>query len=240
MSRIVCVCLSMLLWACQSTDSTTQTADKPSNASKGGNVSPVNDFRVMPGQRVGPIRYSTSEADLLRLLGPDVVTTGDTVYGAEGEEFIGTTLYKDTADQLQILYQDSSQRQHPELILIRPYSTDADGNPLPSLEPTRWATADGLRIGTTLTELERRNGKSFRLWGFEWDYGGAVSSWQGGRLDAGEESLLALTLAPGLNLTSVQSKALNKVLGDGEFMSSDKAMQALNPSVQVMQVTLQP
>lgn len=250
MIRLLLVGLPVLLWACQPDDSTpddstrgdsTRGASTPGESTvTSGKAAMGNDFRIVPGQRVGPVRYSTSEAELLQGLGPGIVTVGDTVYGAEGEEFVGTTLYKDTADQLQILYRDSSQRQHPELVLIRPYVTDAEGTPLPNPKPTRWSTADGLRIGTTLHELERRNGKPFRLWGFGWDYGGSVSSWRGGRLDAGAQSFLAVTLGPPSTLSPAQNKALNSVSGDGEFMSADKSMQLLGPVVQAMQVTLNP
>ncbi|QJD80232.1 hypothetical protein [Spirosoma rhododendri] len=238
MIRLLLIGLPILLWACQPEDSSRNTTT-PSTADR-DTAGPVNDFRIVPGQRAGLIHYSTSESELLRLLGASVVTTGDTVYGAEGEVFIGTTLYKGTADEAQILYRDSSQRQHPELVLIRPTLTDIDGNLLPNPKPTRWTTADGLRIGTTLHELERRNGKPFRLWGFGWDYGGNVSDWQGGRLEKGGRSLLAMTLGPPPTMTSAQQKDYEAVMGDGEFMSSLAPLQRLDPVVQVMQVTLEP
>jgi hypothetical protein len=202
-------------------------------------VSKAADFQIVPGERVGPIQFTTSEADLLRRLGPSVVTAGDTIYGAEGEEFVGTTLYKGTVDEVQILYQDSSKRMHPELILIRPTTTDNDGNPLPNLAPTRWQTTDGLRIGTKLSELEQRNGKPVKLWGFGWDYGGNISDWQGGKMALPKgESLLALTLGPPAMLTPAQEKDYNKVMGDSEFLSSFAPMKRLNPAVQAMQVSL--
>lgn len=50
--------------------------------------------------------------------------------------------------------------------------------------------------GTSLKELQRLNGKPFRLFGFSWDYGGLVESWQKGRL-VGLESKISLILSPG-------------------------------------------
>ncbi|PRY44074.1 hypothetical protein CLV58_10343 [Spirosoma oryzae] len=240
MRRLLLACLPVLLWACQPKKTTEQSSGRSDVDSVQAKMESVNDFRIVPGLRVGPVRYSTSEAELLRLLGPAVVTVGDSIDGAEGDVLIGTTLYKNTADQLQILYQDSAQRQHPELVLIRPYVTDADGNPLPDVKPTRWSTADGVRIGMPLKELEQCNGKPFRLWGFGWDYGGSVSSWQGGRFDMGAQTMLSVTLAPPSTLSPAQTRALDTVSGDGEFMSSNQAMQLLSPVVQTMQVTLKP
>jgi hypothetical protein len=34
----------------------------------------------------------------------------------------------------------------------------------------------------TLAEIEKINGKPFKLYGFEWDFGGRSSNWQGGEL----------------------------------------------------------
>ncbi len=240
MRRLALACLPILLWACQPKKAAEQTNGRSVVDSARTKAESVNDFQIVPGLRVGPVRYSTSEAELLRLLGPEVVTVGDSIYGAEGDVLIGTTLYKDTADQLQILYQDSAQRQHPELVLIRPYVVDADGTPLPDVKPTRWSTADGVRIGMPLRELEQRNGKPFRLWGFGWDYGGSVSNWQGGRFDMGTQTMLSVMLAPPSTLSPAQTRALDSVSGDGEFMSSNQAMQLLGPVVQTMQVTLKP
>jgi hypothetical protein len=234
------MCLLILLWACQPEKATEQNSERSDVDRVRTKAESVNDFQIVAGLRVGPVRHSTSEAELLRLLGPDVVTVGDSIYGAEGDVLIGTTLYKDTADQLQILYQDSAQRQHPELVLIRPYVTDADGNSLSNGKPTRWSTANGVHIGMSLKELEQCNGKPFRLWGFGWDYGGSVANWQGGRFDMGTQTMLSVTLAPPSTLSPAQTRALATVSGDGEFMSTNPSMQLLGPVVQIMQVTLKP
>jgi hypothetical protein len=121
--------LSAVLTACQSKRSTTDQATKqPQADSQAVVVSPqsdnpdqaiANDFLIVPGKQVGPIRPSTSETDLFRLLGPSVVTVGDTLYGAEGKEFLGTTLYKGTADEVQIIFTDNKKRTQPQTVLIR-------------------------------------------------------------------------------------------------------------------------
>ena len=190
-----------------------------------------NDFIIVPGERVGLITNNTSEKELVKLLGPAVVMVGDTLYGAEGETFIGTTLYKGTADEVQVFYGEGN-RIHPSTVKVVPQYLDQEGNPIPNQAPSHWATNSGVRIGTMLKELEQRNGKPFKLWGFEWDYGGQISDWQGGKMaSVNEKTFLAIALGSPLNRTAVQEKAYNNVTGDGEFVSSNPAMQQLNPIV---------
>ena len=192
------------------------------------------DFLIVPGNHVGPIRANTSEAELVRLLGRSVVTAGDALYGAEGAEEVGTTLYKGTADEVQIYYKDA-KRTRPETVVIRPNFYDEEGNPRKNMSQPRWVSADGLRIGTTLKELEQRNGKSFKIWGFGWDYSGQIASWQGGKMTAPtKKPFISLALGPPVIRTPAQEKAYNNLLGDGEFLSSGAAMQLLNPLIMTM------
>lgn len=196
----------------------------------------ANDFLIIAGKRVGPINPNTSEAELLQLLGPSIVTVADTIYGPEGDTFLGTTLYKKTADETQITYVDSA-RTRPEYVKIQPRFFDDDGNPINISKPTRWKTTDGLRIGTTLKELEQRNGKPFKLWGFGWDYGGGLSDWRGGKMSQlSKKSSVALTFGPPIPMTPRQQKAYDAVSGDSEFLSSGTNMQLLNPVVEVIGV----
>lgn len=123
--------LTVALSACQSSSS---TKDQATSGSQPGSLSATvpkkeaspdqatvvtNDFLIIPGERVGPIKPTTSEADLLKLVGPSVVTAADTIYGAEGAELIGTTLYKGTSDEVQISYTDA-KRTKPKPFLSDP------------------------------------------------------------------------------------------------------------------------
>ncbi len=230
------------LIACQSKPADTQTTTTPPRpvvatpvaqpAETASTLPVTNDFHIVPGERVGPVTGGTSEKDLLRLLGQSVVTVGDTLYGAEGEEFVGTTLYKGTADEVQILFSDADTRLHPTTIRVTPHFVDDEGNAVPNQGPSRWTATNGVRIGATLREVEQLNGKPFRLWGFEWDYGGLVSNWQGGKLTpADKKAFMSVSFGAPLLRTAEQDKAYNEVMGDGEFASSIRAMQRLNPIV---------
>ncbi|GAB3780196.1 hypothetical protein GCM10028818_31920 [Spirosoma horti] len=242
-ARLFLLLLTVALSGCQSrssTNSQSERSDQPDSLTttapkKGADqdraAAVANDFLIIPGERVGPINPTTSEADLLTLLGPSVVTVGDTIYGAEGAELIGTTLYKGTFDEVQVIYTDE-KRTKPETVFIRPQLVDDEGLPIKHLSPARWTTADGLRIGTTLNELQSRNGKPFKLWGFAWDYGGQVSDWQGGKLArVPEKTFQSITLGPPASRTPAQEKAYNQLMGDSEFLSTNKAMNVLKPTV---------
>lgn len=235
LSTLVLYCAMLL--ACQPKPDSSSRTDSTDVTENKGTVNGSNDFLIVPGERVGPVTATTSEADLIKRLGSSVVTAGDTLYGPEGDTFLGTVLYKGTPDEVQITFYDQKRTQ-PEAITIRPQLLDDEGNPIKNLAPSRWTTADGLRIGTTLKALEKRNGKPFKLWGFGWDYGGALSDWQGGKMArlTNNRSTLSLSLGPPLTRTPAQEKAYNKLLGDGEFLSSSADMQLLNPIVEVIRV----
>ena len=95
-------------------------------------------------------------------------------------------------------------------------------------EQSAWSV-NGVRIGSTIADLERANGKPFRLVGFGGDAGGVVTDWQGG----------ALANLPGGCNVPVQlaisalapASAQAKVVGPKVFLSTDRNVRALKPTV---------
>ena len=73
-------------------------------------------------------------------------------------------------------------RKRLELVL------DADNPDAPIRElrvrnaDSLWHAASGLRAGMTLADLVALNGAPVSFYGLEWDYGGTVQDWHGGRL----------------------------------------------------------
>jgi hypothetical protein len=65
---------------------------------------------------------------------------------------------------------------------------DADNPDAPILElrvpalDSNWHAASGLRTGMTLAELVALNGAPVSFYGLNWDYGGTVQDWHGGKL----------------------------------------------------------
>lgn len=189
----------------------------------------TDDFEIVPGQKVGKVRPDSDENDLLDTYGPANVTQRDTIYTAEGNYEIGTTLYKGTSDEAAVLWTDSAKQARPnavKLMLNLDPALDKAGR------KSRWKTANGVRLGLTISEIEKLNGKPFKLYGFEWDFGGSVTDWRNGRLQTpGKETYLTMTFGY-IDLSPTQETAIGKVSGDAEFLSSNPAMKLLNPTVQ--------
>lgn len=179
-----------------------------------------SQWLIIPGERVGPITAKTSEAELNAMYKGEVVTTK--VDLGEGETATGTVLFpKDPARNLSIMWKDAASKARPQEVRI---------NSARSI----WKIQPGVGMGTTLKELEKINGRPFKIYGFEWDRGGAICSWEGGSLDA-SFSKKGVMLQLGLNDAEYSGPAYkkwgNSVVGDKCYLSSSPALQALNPRV---------
>lgn len=245
--------LSTICWACHSRKSGPAEATEPDTARLLAVASDEDiteeqeqtkelsaDFLIIPGEQVGPIRADASEASLMKTLGKANVVR-DTIYTVEGQFDIGTTLYKNTADQAHVLWRDKKRFTHPETVLIRP-ARDENNTLLPGTggQTAQWTTASGLRVGSTLREVEAINGKPFTLYGFEWDYGGQSSGWKGGSLQAKSgKTFIGATFGFDHDVPDNQQAFFDAVMGDVEFLSNNTALQQLNPTVQTLSVSFQ-
>jgi len=183
-----------------------------------------DDWLCVAGEKAGIIISTTSEQELIDKLGSANVSAHDTVYGAEGFFTIGTVLYKGTPNEAHIVWKDTLNFKNPEYVEV--------GFAPPGKEnQTKWHTDTGVKAGTTLIELERINGGSFKFSGFGWDYGGTVVDWAGGKLaDTNNPGLLSVILAYDYENPDLQPMA-DKLLGDSSFDSKDPNAQKLNPVV---------
>lgn len=182
------------------------------------NIAFASDFLIIPGVRVGDIAEKSSETDLKKSYGGAEVIEFEVTLG-EGETEMGTVVFpKDGKKRIEILWFEPKTKINPKRIQI-------------SGEASVWHTSDGISIGTDLKKLEKINGKSFRLSGFNWDYSGTVSSWNEGALQKPfhEKGRIILRLAPTDKFTG--NSEIHKVSGDREFLSSNQVMQKINPSV---------
>src|SRR5215831_8298187 len=129
-----------------------------------------NDYLIVPGERVGAITRSSSEADLRKAYGDENVAETDLDI-SEGEPERGMVIFpNDPERRIQVLWIDRQVKAHPKWIQIDD-------------RRTQWKTDDGITIGTSLSELEGMNGRPFMLTGFGWDYSGTVLNWNGGALE---------------------------------------------------------
>ena len=135
--------------------------------------------------------------------------------GAEGMDQPATIVNgKDKARRLDFVWMDEKARKIPN-VLARAGST--------------WKTDDGVGVGSSLAEIEKLNGKPFKLSGFEWDYGGYVTDFNGGALATRKGGChLGLRLEPG---AGAAAKALEKVSGDRTLLSNNPSARAVKPVV---------
>jgi hypothetical protein len=126
-----------------------------------------------------------------------------------------------------VVYPDEWKRRiyviwHDEKLRRRPAEIRVDFR-------SGWPTVRGLHVGAELAEVEKINGKTFKMTGFDWDLGGRVSNWQGGalaKIPGGCE------LRFGFNpWADAPDAARDKVSGEKEFLSSDPNMRASKPTI---------
>lgn len=82
---------------------------------------------------------------------------GEFEEGTERRPF--SVLFPETPDEIQITWNDMERTQ------INDIRFNGDG---------KWESSSGIKIGTSLEELNRLNEKSVSFYGFGWDYSGAV------------------------------------------------------------------
>ena len=128
-----------------------------------------------------------------------------------------------------VLYPDDP-RKRLELLL------DA-GNPdapiqelrVPSAD-SQWRDTSGVRTGMTLAELVALNGAPISFYGLDWDYGGAVQDWHGGKLanavDADVFRRVALVARDGASDARLPQ-------GDGSFRSDDARYPTIGKDLMV-------
>ena len=177
---------------------------------------PPKEWSVEPGQRIGLLEASGSEADLAQAYGAANVGQA-TIDMGEGELASGTVLFPaDSLRRVHILWKDGEGRRLPDVAIFRGYRSS-------------WILPESVSLGTRLSDLERRNGRPFHLLGFGWDMEGLVTSWDGGRLDKALTGRIKLYLSPDSAGRAIPDYA--DAQGDREYESNSAAMQRLNPAV---------
>ena len=165
-------------------------------------------------QILGP---AMSEKNLIEYFGEKNVKRHKVSLG-EGETADGTVIYpNDAKRRASFVWKNTKKRDVAETIFV------CD-------KPSLWQLPNGITTGTTLIELEKLNGKPFKLSGFDWDNGGTVLSWNGGKLESALKSKSGKVTAT-LQLVPTAKSYPDELIGDKEIISSNKNMRKLNPSV---------
>ena len=163
------------------------------------------DNTIVLGKRVGLIKPGMSVTDIERAYGKENLKL-QKIPGAEGEEIDGAKLFAGTGRELEIVWDPDNDKKQV-VFDIRVMGKD-------------WKFENGLKSGMTVEEVEKINGKPFKVAGFEWDYGG-YANFEGGKL-AGKVSIRF----------SPSTKNVPEYLsGDKQISSSDKKLRAAKPLV---------
>ncbi|MBS2040926.1 hypothetical protein JST97_38425 [bacterium] len=172
-------------------------------------------YRILPGRGFGPFTSKMSPTQLEKLVRPEEFGTNET----------GVTLYfMDPPKRISVTL---DKQKHIRSMEVHGYEGV-------------WHTAEGIGLGTSLTTLEKLNGRPFRFrsLGMSED-AGSIEDWNGGRL---------ARLLPHTRLTfasAMHSKgygALNEaehqqVEADGKMLtSSDPLAHKLNPIVETIRL----
>jgi hypothetical protein len=139
-----------------------------------------------------------------------------------GGKTTASILYaKDPKRRLEVWWSKPASKSDTHLIVINGQSD--------------WIAPGELHLGLTLAELEKLNGKPFKLSGFDRDHVATLSDWDGGTLSA-----LAGGCKVGISLRAdprAPAATLSGLPADRAFTSSDASLRAANPTVSEILVT---
>lgn len=164
----------------------------------------AHDMNVVPGQRVGPVTAYSSLNTLQALFGKANVAPGKLPIG-RGETVDGARICPGTESEFHVIW-------HPSGIGQRISSVRLVGK--------AWQLDNGLHAGLTLADVEKINGKDFKLYGFDWE-GGGYATFENGTLQKGVIIRFKPTEAD-------YSKDLN---GNKLIPSTSATLRAANPLV---------
>jgi len=163
------------------------------------------DNTIVLGKRVGLIKPGMTATDIERAYGKGSLRL-QKIPGAEGEEIDGAKLFAGTDRELEIGW-DPDNDQKQVVFDIR-------------VMGKAWKFENGLKSGMTVEEVEKINGKPFKIAGFEWDYGG-YANFEGGRL----EGKVSVRFSP------TTENIPEYLSGDKQLSSTDKKLRAAKPLV---------
>lgn len=128
------------------------------------------DSSLVTDSAWGAITPQTDFAGLQKIFGAANIKD-ERICGAECVDSVNVTfVYPETDKQITVYWDDSAY--HKTIVYLE---NDTENSP--------YRTATGLRIGSTLKQLLDLNGKKITFSGFDWDYGGAVQSYNNGSLE---------------------------------------------------------
>jgi|APTNR8051073442_1049403.scaffolds.fasta_scaffold11030_2 hypothetical protein len=161
-----------------------------------------SDNVVVPGKRIGLITPGMSLADLVKAYGKKNVKDGE-LDGPEGSTMPGARLFAGTERELEVVWDENGKTVR----LVR-------------IMGSAWTFENGLKAGMSVEEVEKINGKPFKIFGWGWDYGGSAI------IEEGELSgKVMLSFDPG------SDEIPDGLVGEVELSSTDPKVRTLKPVV---------
>lgn len=163
----------------------------------------------------GPFVKDTTHAKLVAAFGESNAALRQ-VDAADGSKQTATVLFEnDPVKQITVIWRNASAR-----------STIAS---IAASAPSTWVGPGGIRNGLPLKEVERLNGGSFNITGFEGAAGGLASGFKGQLAPLPGGCVLTVRFEPGV--ANPLPKKFAAILGDKKIPSSDKLMRRAKPMV---------
>lgn len=196
MKKCIVLGILCLFFSCKGTKNATSTSKPAANTVASASL---KNFTVEK------IARNTS-AEAFEKMYPDASKKEEIGLFEEGtEERAYTIMYPGTKNEIHFIWETLERKKVYQII----FSKNGD-----------WETASGIKIGTTYENVVQRNGKEINVYGFGWDYSGAVD-WNGGKL---ENSKLRIFLKPAAEPNS-------KFYGDGIIHPTPEELKKLNLAV---------
>lgn len=166
-----------------------------------------------------PFTPDATPATLAAVFGRENVVP-ETIDGPEGEPLNVTAIFpKDPEKRIEVMFANEEERTGLVSVVVRDHAS-------------LWQGEGGYSYGDEIAKVEAANGRPFAVSGFEWDYGGYVSDWKGGKLSDKHECHTTVRFAP-------EGAAIaDSISGDGKFpLSNDPAVIASMPTVSLFGIS---
>jgi len=144
----------------------------------------------------------------------------ETIAGPEGTQMNVTAIYpNDPARRIEVVFRNEEERTDLSAVMV-------------SSAESQWTGPGGVKIGDSVEVVEAANGAPFAVMGFQWDYGGFVADWKGGKLGEANGCAPTVRLSPGADSLPAE------IVGDGVQPASNlPAMRAAQPRVSVFGIS---
>jgi hypothetical protein len=160
-----------------------------------------------------PFTPDATAATLAAAFGKENVIP-ETIDGPEGEKLNVTAIYpSDPAKRIEVYFKDEEARTG----LV--WATVKNGKSV-------WSGPGGVKIGDGIEAVEAANGGVFQISGFDWDYGGYVNDWKGGKL---KETVSGCHTV--LRFKRAADNRDMSIIGEGGRASDLPALRAAKPTV---------